>query len=75
MNGRGITLHGVLDLQLVDVDSRRQRGEDEDEQLRRLSPYLHRREISGQRNSYTKVHKLCPERAQGHRKWIRSQIR
>jgi hypothetical protein len=31
----------------------------EDEQLRRLSPYLHRREIFGQRNSYTKVHKLC----------------
>jgi exonuclease 3'-5' domain-containing protein 1 len=58
-HGRGITLHGVLDLQLVDVDSRRQRGEDEDEQLRRLSPYLHRREIFGQRNSYTKVHKLC----------------
>ncbi len=58
-HGSGITLHGVLDLQLVDVDSRRQRGEDEDEQLRRLSPYLHRREIFGQRNSYTKVHKLC----------------
>jgi len=58
-HGRGITLHDVLDLQLVDVDSRRQRGEDEDEQLRRLSPYLHRREIFGQRNSYTKVHKLC----------------
>ena len=58
-HGRGVDLHNVLDLQLVDVDSRRQRGEDEDEQLGRLSPYLHRREIMGQVSSYSKVHKLC----------------
>ena len=56
---RHITLQGVLDLQLVDVDSRRQRGEDEDDQHRRLSPYLHRREIAGQPNSYSKVQRLC----------------
>jgi len=58
-HGRGVDLRNVLDLQLVDVDSRRQRGEDQDEQLGRLSPYLHRREIMGQAGSYSKVHKLC----------------
>lgn len=58
-HGRGVDLRNVLDLQLIDVDSRRQRGEDEDEQLGRLSPYLHRREIMGQAGSYSKVHKLC----------------
>jgi len=58
-HGRGVDLRNVLDLQLVDVDSRRQRGEDEDEQLGRLSPYLHHREIMGQASSYSKVHKLC----------------
>lgn len=58
-HGRGVDLHNVLDLQLVDVDSRRQRGEDEDDQLARLCPYLHRQEIMGQASSYSKVQKLC----------------
>jgi len=47
------------DLQLADVDSRRQRGEDEEDHFSRLSPYLHPREISGQHSSYSAVHKLC----------------
>ena len=58
-HGWNVSLRGVLDLQLADVESRRLRGEDEDEQLSRLSPYLHRREIFGQPNSYSAVHKLC----------------
>ena len=58
-HGHGTTLHNVIDLQLADADSRLQRGEDEDEQIRRLIPYLHRREIAGQPNSYSKVHRLC----------------
>jgi exonuclease 3'-5' domain-containing protein 1 len=56
---RHVTIRGVLDLQLVDVASHCQCGEDEDDQHRRLSPYLHCREIAGQPNSYSKVHKLC----------------
>jgi exonuclease 3'-5' domain-containing protein 1 len=58
-HGWSVSLRGVFDLQLADVDSRRQRGEGEEEQLFRLSPYLHRREISGQPGSYSAVHKLC----------------
>ena len=58
-HGWNVSLRGVLDLQLADVESRRLRGEDEDDQLSRLSPYLHRREIFGQPNSYSTVHKLC----------------
>ena len=53
-----ITLTGVQDLQLADLNSRRMRGESEDDQLRRLSPYLHRREVFGQRKSYLQVQKL-----------------
>ena len=58
-HGWSVSLRGVLDLQLADVDSRHQRGEDEEDQFSRLSPYLHRREISGQPGSYSAVHKLC----------------
>ena len=57
-HGWGVSLRSVLDLQLADVESRRQRGEDEKDQLSRLSPYLHRREISGQPGSYSAIHKL-----------------
>lgn len=55
----GTPICGALDLQLADIHSRRQRGEDEEDQLRRLSPYLKRGEVVGQQNSYTQVHKLC----------------
>lgn len=55
----GTTMHGVLDLQLADIHSRGQRGEDRDDQLHRLSPYLHRREVFGQPNAYTAVQMLC----------------
>ena len=58
-HGWSASLCGILDLQLADVDSRHQRGEDEEDQFSRLSPYLHRREISGQLGSYSAVHKLC----------------
>lgn len=54
----GVSLRSVLDLQLADVDSRRQRGKDKQDQIARLSPYLHRREISGQPGSYSAIHKL-----------------
>jgi exonuclease 3'-5' domain-containing protein 1 len=56
---RGITMRGVLDLQLADVCSRGLRGEDEEEQMSRLSPYLYRREVNGQRTPYKLVHRLC----------------
>lgn len=54
----GVTLDGLLDLQLADIQSRTLRGEDMNNQLRRLSPYLYKREISSQRTSYTSVQKL-----------------
>ena len=54
-----VRMDGVLDVQLADVHSRRQRGEDEDDQLQRLSPYLYRREVFGQHTSYAAVHRLC----------------
>ena len=50
-HGWGVSLRGVLDLQLEDVDFRHQRGEDEEDQFSRLSPYLHCREIFGQPGS------------------------
>jgi len=56
----GVELQGVLDLQLVDVASRRVRGggEDQDKQLHRLGGYLHRGEINGNKSLYVDVHKL-----------------
>ncbi|KIM42640.1 hypothetical protein M413DRAFT_408566 [Hebeloma cylindrosporum] len=41
------------------VDSRRQRGEYEEDQFGRLSPFPHRRDISGQPGSYSAIHKLA----------------
>ena len=55
----GTPIRGVLDLQLADIHSRRQRGENEEDQLRRLSPYLKRGEVAGQPNCYAQVQKLC----------------
>ena len=40
-HGWSVSLRGVLDLQLTDVDSRHRRGEDEEDQFSILSPYLH----------------------------------
>jgi exonuclease 3'-5' domain-containing protein 1 len=54
-----ITMGGVLDLQLADIYSRPLRGETQDRQLRRLSPFLHIGAVLGQRSSYTALHKLC----------------
>lgn len=58
-HGHGTPIRNVLDLQLADIYSRRQRGEGEERQLLRLSPYLRRGEVVGQRNCYTQVQKLC----------------
>ena len=55
----GVAMQGVVDLQLVDVRSRQQRGEDEDDQLARLSPYLLRSEIFSNRTHYLQVQKLA----------------
>lgn len=57
-HGHNVSIEGALDLQLADVHSRQQRGEDEGAQLRRLSPFLHRGEINGQRSSYRAVQRL-----------------
>ena len=58
-HGYGVSMQGVLDLQLADVHSRRQRGELQRGQLRRLSPFLPSREIMWQPKSYTPLHKLA----------------
>ena len=58
-HGWSVSLSCVLELQLANVDSRHWRGEDEEDQFSRLSPYLHRREVAGQPGSYSAVHKLC----------------
>ncbi|KAJ7916258.1 ribonuclease H-like domain-containing protein [Mycena leptocephala] len=54
-----ITMQNVVDLQLADVKSRRLRGEDEEEQIGRLSPYLRRGEVRANVQLYTEVHKLA----------------
>lgn len=54
-----ISMGGVLDLQLADIHSRSLRGETQDRQLRRLSPFLHIDAVLGQRSSYIALHKLC----------------
>jgi len=58
-HGHQVTLRGVLDLQLADITSRSLRGEDEEDRLERLSPYLHRRNVAMQPNSYAHVQRLC----------------
>jgi exonuclease 3'-5' domain-containing protein 1 len=58
-HGYGLTMCGALDLQLADILSRRRHGEDRDDQLCRLSLYIHARSISGQSNCYFSVQKLC----------------
>ncbi|KAL0955084.1 hypothetical protein HGRIS_004001 [Hohenbuehelia grisea] len=53
-----VEMKNVLDMQLADVKSRTVRGEGEQQQLQRLCPYLHKREVYGQRASYLHVHCL-----------------
>jgi exonuclease 3'-5' domain-containing protein 1 len=48
----------VLDLQLADVDSRKQRGETGRQQRDRLSPYLYRGDVRGDPSRYISVHRL-----------------
>jgi exonuclease 3'-5' domain-containing protein 1 len=54
-----VTMQNVVDLQLADVKSRRLRGEDEEEQIGRLSPYLRRGEVRANVQLYAEVHKLA----------------
>ena len=54
-HGHGVELQGVLDLQLVDVASRRESPE---EHLQRLGKYLNRGEINANKRMYVDVHKL-----------------
>jgi len=58
-HGSGVHLRGVLDLQLADVESRRQRGEDQQKQISRLLAFLPPREIYRKRYFYTAIQKLC----------------
>ncbi|KAJ7245378.1 ribonuclease H-like domain-containing protein [Mycena haematopus] len=55
----GVTMQNVVDLQLADIKSRRSRGEDEEDQRGRLSPYLHRNEVETNATLYRGVHKLA----------------
>jgi exonuclease 3'-5' domain-containing protein 1 len=57
-HGCSVHLRGVLDLQLADVDSRRQRGENQWKQISRLLSFLPGREIYRKQYLYTAVHKL-----------------
>jgi len=57
-HGYNTPIRNVFDLQLADICSRPQRGEGLYNQLRRLSPYLNRWEITRQRDSYMQVQKI-----------------
>lgn len=57
-HGCGVHLRGVLDLQLADIDSRRQRGENHWKQISRLLAFLPGREIYRKQYLYSAVHKL-----------------
>lgn len=54
-HGHGVELQGVLDLQLVDVASRR---ESPREQFGRLGRYLNRGEVNGNKRMYVDIHKI-----------------
>ena len=54
-HGHGVEIQGVLDLQLVDVASRRESPE---AHLERLGNYLKRGEINANKQMYVDVHKL-----------------
>jgi exonuclease 3'-5' domain-containing protein 1 len=57
-HGHNITMSGVIDLQLADVISRRQRRESDQKRLERLSSYLPRSEVFGNRHCYAAVERL-----------------
>jgi exonuclease 3'-5' domain-containing protein 1 len=54
----GVIMRQVVDLQLADLRSRVLRGEDEEDQLNRLSPYLPRDEVLAHRTHYLQVQRL-----------------
>ncbi|KIP10779.1 hypothetical protein PHLGIDRAFT_41854, partial [Phlebiopsis gigantea 11061_1 CR5-6] len=53
-----VKLARVLDLQLADIQSRRRRGETENQQLARLSPFCGEADVKSHRSSYAKIHRL-----------------
>lgn len=57
-HGCNVYLRGVLDLQLADVDSRRQRGENQWKQISRLLAFLPGREVYRKQYFYSAVQKL-----------------
>ena len=54
----GVTLRGVLDLQLADIASRAARGEGEDAQFGRLKGPVKPGELRGSAHCYRQVHRL-----------------
>jgi len=73
-HGHDISIRGVLDLQLADIYSRRLRGEDEEDQRRRLSPFLKRGEVAGNSKCYMHVQKLCSLEQCLHEHGVDSEI-
>ncbi|KAF9035038.1 hypothetical protein BDZ89DRAFT_498357 [Hymenopellis radicata] len=53
-----VTLQNVIDMQIADVVSRTMRGEDQDDQQKRLYGFMHPPEVRGQSSSYVNVHML-----------------
>lgn len=58
LHGYGVQLRGVLDLQIADVVSRKERAETLDKQLHRLVGFLGKQELLQNRNLYMYVHRL-----------------
>ncbi|EJD53101.1 hypothetical protein AURDEDRAFT_180678 [Auricularia subglabra TFB-10046 SS5] len=58
MHGYNIELEGVLDMQLADITGRYMRGEGPREQLARLRPFIHPRDMIGHESDYLGVHRL-----------------
>jgi len=73
-HGCNVYLRGVLDLQLADVNSRRQRGENQWKQISRLLAFLPGREVYRKQYFYSAVHKLSGlEGSVGEHKIIKIQ--
>lgn len=71
-----IELHNVVDMQLVDIKSRKPRGEKLDEQLKRLCGTFAPRELWRNRGLYEQVHKLSSlERCLREHQCIQSNYR
>ncbi|KZV88297.1 ribonuclease H-like protein [Exidia glandulosa HHB12029] len=58
MHGYGVEMSGVLDLQLADIVSRGLRGERQKQQIGRLVPFIHRKDVNGHWADYDGVHRL-----------------